>query len=278
MPHTAMEILRLSSDPAACADDLVRLVNQDPSLAAQIVRYARSPLFGRGGDVQAVEDAVHRVLGFDMVVSVAVGLATARIFRNPAGGPLGLNAFWQHATYTATLSQEFARHMPSDRRPPLGLAYLAGLLHNVGFLVLGHLFRPEFEILNRLVAVSPRSRVTDVERQVLAMGEARRAVGMGHARLGAVLMERWEMPEGVRVAVAEHHNPDYAGPHAEIAALVLLADRLTRRLALGDGDSEHLPERLLMRLGLSGDTLEAVFDRFLGVREGLDSMARRIAA
>lgn len=278
MPQMAFQVLRLREDPDASVADLCAIVEQDPSLAAQIVRYARAPFFGYRGSIDNVHEAIHRVLGFDMVVNMTLGLATGRMFRNPVGGPLGLDAFWRHATYSAALVQELARRMPPRKRPRLGLAYLSALLHNFGFLVLGHLFRPEFEMLNRLVAVNPSTPVVAVERQVLGLGEARQAIGMGHARLGAWLMKRWEMPEELTTTVARHHDEAYNGTHAVYVGLVLLADRLLRRVSLGDGDSEQLPVAVLERLGLYEEAVEEVFDAVLAGREGLDAMARQLAA
>lgn len=278
MPQMAFDVLRLRDDPDASVADLCALIEQDPSLAAQVVRYARAPFFGYRGSIDSVHDAVHRVLGFDMVVNMTIGLATGRMFRNPVGGPLGLDEFWRHATYSAALVQELARRMPPRKRPRLGLVYLSALLHNFGFLVLGHLFRPEFEMLNRLVAVNPATPVVEVERQVLGLGQARHAIGMGHARLGAWLMKRWEMPEELVTTLAEHHDPAYAGPHAVYVGLVLLADRLLRRIALGDGDGEALPVQVLERLGLYEEAVEEVFAAVLSSREGLDAMARQLAA
>ncbi|MBA1148071.1 HDOD domain-containing protein [Ectothiorhodospiraceae bacterium WFHF3C12] len=278
MPQMAFEVLRLREDPDASVTDLCELVEQDPSLAAQVVRYARAPFFGYRGSIDSVHDAIHRVLGFDMVVNMTVGLATGRMFRNPVNGPLGLDAFWRHATYSAALVQELARRMPPRKRPRLGLAYLSALLHNFGFLLLGHLFRPEFEMLNRLVAVNPATPVVAMERQVLGLGEARQVIGMGHARLGAWLMKRWEMPEELVTALAEHHNEDYDGAHASYVGLVLLADRLLRRIDLGDGDGQQLPVQVLERLGLYEEVVDEVFNSVLAGREGLDAMAQQLAA
>ena len=168
--------------------------------------------------------------------------------------------------------------MPPRKRPRLGLAYLSALLHNFGFLLLGHLFRPEFEMLNRLVAVNPATPVVAMERQVLGLGEARQVIGMGHARLGAWLMKRWEMPEELVTALAEHHNEDYDGAHASYVGLVLLADRLLRRIDLGDGDGQQLPVQVLERLGLYEEVVDEVFNSVLAGREGLDAMAQQLAA
>lgn len=278
MPKVAMQILRLRDDPNASAQDLAAVVGRDPSLAAQVMRYARSPFFGYRGEIDTIVAAIHRVLGFEMVVNMAVGLAAGKAFTNPRTGPIGLDAFWRHATYTACMAQELARRIPPRQRPKLGLVYLSALLHNFGFLLLGHLFQPEFAMLNRLAAAHPEAPVALLESQVLAMGEAKVLVGTGHARLGAWLLHRWELPEEVVVTVAHHHQEDYQGDHATYVLLVLLADRLARRVGLGDGDCEDLPGPALARLGLDAEDCEAVLERVLAAHEGLDDMARVLAA
>lgn len=278
MPAVALRILELRDDPDATVEHLAVEVEKDPGLAAQVVRYACSPFFGFAGKVDSIRDAIHKVLGFELVANMAIGLAAGRSFQIPVAGPLGLDAFWRHATYTASLAQELARKMPMKQRPKLGTVYLAALLHNVGLLVLGHLFKPEFAMLNRLAAANPDTPLVELERQLLAMGEAKQLVCLGHCKLGSKLMHAWGMPDSIATVVAEHHREDYNEEHADLVALTLLADRLARRLNLGDGDSTHIPGAALARLGLSEDEVEAVYDRILEAQEGLDQFAAQMAA
>lgn len=278
MPDVALRILELRRDPNATVERLAALVESDPSLAAQVLRYARSAMFGYRGSIDSVRDAVHRVLGFDMVVGIAVGLTAARPFRVPVVGPLGLQSFWRHAIYSAVLAQQLSRYVRRPVAPEPGLAYLAGLLHNFGILLMGHLFPPEFAMLNRLVAANPDVPMTHIERQMLTMGESGRFAALGHTRLGAWLMHAWGMPQEVVVALAEHHSECYSGEHNAYAGLVLIGDRMLRRLGLGDGDSSDLPQGVLDRLGLDEEIIADVFSRFAESREGLDAMAAGVAA
>lgn len=264
MPDHARQILELRSDPEASSADLARVVGLDPSLAAQVMRYARSPLFGYSGNINTLQEAISRVLGFDMVLNLALGLAALKPFRNPPDGPLGLHAFWRHATCSAALAQRLGRSMAAAWAPQPGLLYLAGLLHNFGFLVFGHLFQPEFYLLNKMVAANPRVPVTTLERQVLCMGQARDVLCLGHAEVGAWLMKTWRMPDEVVVAAREHHNPDYEGVHANYANLVLVVDRVLRSRDIGDGDHGDLPPAVLERLGLAPEAVESMAAETLG--------------
>jgi HD-like signal output (HDOD) protein/prolyl-tRNA editing enzyme YbaK/EbsC (Cys-tRNA(Pro) deacylase) len=269
IPQLALKIIELRDDPHADAHKLTKLVELDPALAAQVIRYARSPFFAYRGTVDSIHTAISRVLGFEMVMNLALGIATARAFRIPAIGPLGLNAFWRHATHSAALVQALGAELPSGRRPLPGLSYLAGLLHNIGFLLLGHLFKREFCLLNTAVADHPDIPVREQEQAQL---------GTDHTELGAWLLEKWNLPAEIVTAVRHHHDEDYQGPHEAYARLVLLADRMLKGLDMGDAASAELPLPLLESLGLKELQTVMVMGRILQGVEGLNVMARGLAA
>lgn len=226
MPELGRRILQLQSDPHASAQQLANIVQLDPSLAAQVIRYASSSYYGYSGRITNIQEAIARVLGYDMVLSLSLGLAAGRSFRIPERGPLGLSRFWQHAVISAVLVQKLGAILPESMRPPPGLSYLCGLLHDFGILLLAHLFPPEFQLLNKMAKANPRQSVSELERRLLGMGQARDVLAMGHARIGAWLMGAWKMPEAIQVTLLEHHNPDYLGDYDILVHLVQLADFL----------------------------------------------------
>jgi HD-like signal output (HDOD) protein len=263
------KITELRMNPNANAQMLAKIVELDPSLAAQVLRYARSPFFSYQGKIDSLDTAISRVLGFEMVMNLALGIATAQPFKIPAIGPLGLNAFWRHATYSAALVQALSRELPQAMRPPAGLSYLAGLLHNFGYLLVGHLFKREFCILNNLISDNDDIPVSEHERAVL---------GIGHGELGAWLLEKWGLPEEIIVAVREHHHEEYDGPHAVYPRLVMLADHMLKDLDMGDAPSNELPPRLLDTLGITELQTVMVMGRILAGVTDLNVMAKALAA
>lgn len=277
MPEMARRVLRLRGNPDASIADLAGIVELDPSLAAQVVRYAASPFYAYHGKIGSIHDAITRVLGFDMVMNMALGLATGKSFRNPSEGPLGLRAFWRHAVHTATLVQALARRMPSATRPQPGMVYLAGLLHNFGFLLLGHLFPPEFKLLNKLVAAHPESPVTALEKCVLGMGQAQNLLEMGHAQVGAWLMQSWQMPAEIVVTLLEHHNPAYTGDYAIFPHLVMVADHALKRHGIGDAPDDSLPPMSLDVVGLGEEAVREVTAQLFEDDASLDTMAYQLA-
>jgi len=226
MPDLGRRILELQSDPNAGAQQLAAIVQLDPSLAAQVIRYASSSYYGYTGQVTNIQEAIARVLGYDMVLNLALGLSAGRSFHIPDKGPLGLTRFWEHAVYSAVLVQKLGAILPESMRPPSGLGYLCGLLHDFGILLLGHLFPPEFQLLNKMAKAHPGQSVSDLEKRLLGMGQAKDMLALGHARIGAWLMQSWNMPRPLQVTLLEHHNADYRGDCDILVHLVQLSDFL----------------------------------------------------
>jgi HD-like signal output (HDOD) protein/prolyl-tRNA editing enzyme YbaK/EbsC (Cys-tRNA(Pro) deacylase) len=278
MPAMAVQIIKLRNDPNSDAKKLAEIVEIDPSLSAQVMRYANSSFFGFRGELDSIKGAISRVLGFDVVMNMALGLAAGGSLRNPPDGPLGLRAFWKHATYTAALAQVLSKQVPDQYEIKPGMAYLVGLLHNFGFLLLGHLFQPEFFLLNKMVAANPEASIVMLEKHALGMGHAQHVLGMGHAELGGWLMQSWKMPQEVIVTVKEHHNFAYGGEYEGYPALIAVINHVLGRHDIGDDRGESDLSTLCSRVGLDPLKVEEVVEALLEKREELDMMAEQFAA
>ena len=269
MPGIAAEIIRIRNNPYAHASELAAVIEQDPSLSAQVVRFAGSPLYGYQGKLDSVEQAIVRVLGMDFVEDLAFGLSLGRAFNNPKEGALGLNSFWQHSLYTAALTQALCSQIEYGSRPPASMAYLAGLIHNFGILLLGHLFPAQFERLNKALLNEPDRSLQELEHENIAVS---------HNELGLWLMDAWDMPKEISEAVAEHHNPEHRSDYSVFANLIYIANALLKRTGIGDAPSMEIPQPLLDRFGFDEEKLELALATTLEGRNDLEFMAAKMAA
>ena len=279
VPETGQQILALQSQPEADFKLLAQIIESDPGLTAVILRFARSSLYGYQGKIDTIEKAISRVLGFDTVVNISIAISFGSTMKIDRHGPLGLDQFWRHSIYTASLTQQLAKIATIEGCPPTGQLYLAGLLHNIGVLILGHMFKPEFAMLNKLAMANPHAPLTLLESHLLCLGSAKDIIGLGHARLGQYLMECWNMPEIVIAAVKEHHNFSYEGKYKHLIQLIQLSNTLLKQDGIGDEAHNNDIDRILTDLQLELDTVLEVKERlFTDGTDDLNSIANQMAA
>ncbi|HET9843935.1 MAG TPA: HDOD domain-containing protein, partial [Gammaproteobacteria bacterium] len=175
-------------------------------------------------------------------------------------GPVGFNAFWQHAKASATLMQSLAQEAKHASLDPI-IAYRCGLLHNIGLLLLGHLFPPEFCLLNKMLWQSKKSSIEMLEKKLLGMGLAQKMFGCGHAWLGSKLLEYWQLPEPLIITAREHHHINYQGNYQEYVYLQIIANSLLKHQNLGEGMVLTFPELPLHELGLSTSLLNEYLEK-----------------
>ena len=274
MPALALRILRLTGNPEASAKELSELIEFDPSMTAQIMRYARSALFAYPGQINTVQEAVTRVLGFDRVAHIALGIASVQAFDVPRKGPLGMDNFWRHSLYCAFLCQGFAARAGHDK----GLAYLCGLLHNFGLLLIGHLFPTEFDELNALRDINPEASLQALEQEVLGHSEQEDILSVGHGAIGGILHRLWQLPEPVIKAAGMHQYIGYNGDHEEYVVMVQLANAVLKEQGIGDEFNADDVPALVAVLGLDLADLERVKQDVEQVSSDLDVLASSLSS
>jgi len=266
--ETARRIINLRVDPNADVSDLAQVVETDPSLAAQVVSWAASPYYSAPGKIKSIQDAIVRVLGFDMVLNLALGLALGRSLELPKDGPEGYLKYWQKAVYTAATIEGLVTAMPREERPTFGMAYLAGLLHNFGYLILAEVFPPYFKQYCRLAEANRHTNHQPIERHLL---------GVTREQMSACLMHLWSMPEEVVVALRHQNNPDYRGEHHKYAKLIFVAQRLLLQQGLGLGPKLEIPESVLADLHLDLDQAQSTMVNLMESLGDLDHIALQLS-
>ena len=264
LPETAQKIIRFRVDPDATVDDITGVVETDPALAAQVVSWAASPYYAAPGKIRSVEDAIVRVLGFDLVINLALGLALGKTLSLPKDQPQHATPYWQQSIYTAAVIEGLTRAMPRAQRPEAGLTYLAGLLHNFGYLVLAHVFPPHFSLICRHLEANPHVPASYIEQHLL---------GITREQIGAWLMRFWDMPEELASALRFQHDPDYDGAYAAYPNLVCLAVSLLRNRGIGAGPVNDIPQSLFDSLGLSREKAADAVDKVLAAEVALRELA-----
>jgi len=269
MPSIAANLLELQANPDSTVEDMARIISHDPALTAQVLRYANSSLFGFSGQISNLEDAIFRVLGYETVLYMALGASLGRAFKLPHNGRLSMNTFWKEATYRAALGQQLALRMPAESRPSASVAYITGLLHNIGIVIMGNLFQTEFDWLNKMLTSRPQQSLITTEQNLF---------GCSHSTIGQHLMEYWNLPEEITTVVGEHHTEKYSGKQEIYVWLTQLAGQALYAHDLSDSDNEFISEELCQQLGLTEVDVELALAAVMEENTALDAMAETLCA
>ncbi len=263
LPEIANEIIHLRMKPDAETRQLAGIIERDPSLAAQVISWANSPYYGVSSSIESIQDAVIRVLGFDLVINLSLGLALGRDLSVPRDGPYGYTPYWKKAVYMAHLASEIGKKIPSSVRPPPGLCYLSGLLHNFGYLVLAHVFPPMFDMLCRHIEANPCVPRACLEKHLL---------GITREQLASGLFKQWHLPQPLCVALRYQNHPYYDGEHAILSKLLNLSLCQLQSIGIGDGMAVIANEDAYDELQLPEGTIENALEKLQENEEALNAM------
>ncbi|MCX4027163.1 HDOD domain-containing protein [Endozoicomonas sp. SM1973] len=269
LPQTAQKILKLSSDPNADVNQLVKIVESDPSLAAQVISWAASPYYGVRGEIKNVKDAITRVLGFDFIMSIAVAMCLNKTIELPQDQPRGYTPFWQQASYAAVTAEQMVRKMTGANKLDKGLAYLSGLMHNFGYLVMAYVFPDHFSNICRYMEVNQHINHIEIERYL---------IGVTRDQVCCWLMHYWDMPEELVVAIRFQHSPNYNGEYSQYALLLYMVQRLLKKQGIGDAPYEQIPDELYQRLNLAPEQVAEVISNVVENHDNVEMLGNSLAA
>lgn len=199
---------------------IAEIVRRDPSLTSRLLRLVNSVYYGLSSPVNSIEEAVF-YLGIRQIRQLAMVTPVIEDFqRLTAQCAFPWRGFWQHCIGTAILTQEV---LGAVQASPDESDYVAGLVHDVGKIVMAWSFPEHFAEIHRQAMTGERD-LREIERQVL---------GMDHPELGARYLERQRLPELMVLAARFHHEPDKAPNCAQIIAAVQIANLLMRSERIG---------------------------------------------
>ncbi|MGH2388916.1 MAG: HDOD domain-containing protein [Chloroflexota bacterium] len=222
LPDTAIQLLSLLNDPEVSLRKVADLAVRDVGISAALLRMANSAVFGLRGKVGNISDAL-RVIGTSQarLLVLASGVAQTAQRELPLYG-LPANGFMRHSELTANLTMVVALEA---HYPNIGLAYSAGLLHDLGKVILNGLAVKQAEG-TRIVPIADMMRT-----RKLTLLEAETVLfGADHAEVTCQLAELWSLPEELGAAIAVHHHPVQADPNNMLPYCLMLSNGLAAEI------------------------------------------------
>jgi putative nucleotidyltransferase with HDIG domain len=226
LPTVHARLLEVVDHPKATAAMLASLIAEDQSLTARLIKMCNSSYYGLSTEVNSIERAIV-ILGFDAVREMSLGISVISQFDSELGsGSLDLSQFWRHSSSTAVIAKYLSKEVLGKEGKE---AFLGGLLHDIGKLILVQYLEREF------AQVVSLSKTEDKPLHIIE----NELLGVNHSTVGTWLGEKWKFPKGVMSSIEFHHNPWDAENDLEDLACVTLANILCKRLNQGFSGNIH---------------------------------------
>lgn len=219
LPLVAQQLLNAINNDDSTIDDIVEVLQQDPSLASRILGLANSAFFGFGRKVFTLEEAIINVLGLDMVKSLALSMVMGKAFNVKQCQEFDIHHYWSSALITAELAKHSATLLSGSLNMNPGQLYLYGLLHNLGVLILVDKFPKLMSEIFKVAKKHPDRRLIYTEQAML---------DTDHHQAGAWLAHKWQLPIEVITVIEHHHDLNYSDSYWQETLLIGYCSRTVR--------------------------------------------------
>ena len=268
-PQFVMETMRKLNDPESNAADVAKSLSRDEGLVLRILKLANSAAYGLSRNISNISEAI-ALLGYKSVSNIILAATVySAMDKGLSGYALDRGELWRHSLMVAYTSRYLAKITGKVGTED---AYVGGLLHDIGKVILNDYVRFGYGIIVKMVE-EKHIPFTEAELQVL---------GFDHAMIGEILVERWGMPDAYRIAVAYHHKPNELPEdkiqHQPLLDVVTVANTICLMLGIGlgaDGLQTYIFPEPLERLGITN--FESLFSEMIdfagNVAEDMGDMA-----
>ncbi len=258
-------LVTLLGQPDVDSEDVIRVVRQDGVLSAKLLSLCNSAALGTR-DIGSIDQAV-LYLGQKEVFRLAILLGCGAMI-SPALTGYGMEpkALWRHSLLTALITGQVMTALPDLAEEP-GVAYTAGLLHDIGKVVLN-------QMLDAPTQVAIHNDMWENDCSLLVA--ERKHIGVDHAEVGARLLEEWRLPPIIVEAVGRHHSPVLQPADLKLSAVVHIADMLAHQAGSAPGWGSYsvtADASLVEALGLTSEAMQNLLIATLDFSAQVEEMA-----
>jgi HD-like signal output (HDOD) protein len=228
LPAMLNTINKMMLNPRTSAREVAQLISSDPSITSKVLRVVNSSFYGFPNRITTVTHAIV-ILGFNTIKSIVLSSSIFDVFKKDSQVEgFDRTEFWKHSIGCGAASRVLGRLLGLTILEEL---FIAGLLHDVGKIVLDQFIHDKFVQIMHQVNTK-NILITQAEEDVL---------GFTHAEVGCWLFERWNLSKGLLETTRCHHNPTLASDNQSAVAIVHLADTLCRAIRFGSGGDRKIP-------------------------------------
>lgn len=193
IPTVMSQVLSALDNPNLSANQLASIIERDQTLTAKVLRVANSPFYGFARRISTIDLAVV-ILGVNVLKEIVLSLLIQKFFSRLSKNMFDVKSFWNYSLFCGSSSRLIARKLGYKLA---GEAFVAGLMHDLGILIIIEYFRKQFGEIRKLQKVKSMSLV-EAELEILKCT---------HSDIGLWLAERWNLPPRLCLAIKNHHIP-----------------------------------------------------------------------
>jgi HD-like signal output (HDOD) protein len=228
LPSMLNNINQMILNPRTSAKEVAQVISSDPALTSKVLRVVNSSFYGFPNRITTITHAIV-ILGFNTIKSIVLSSTIFDVFRRTVKpGDFDRTEFWKHSIGCGAAAKVLGRRLGY---PMLEELFIAGLLHDVGKIVMDQFLSDKFQEVLGLVRQNDLL-IADAEMQVL---------GATHADVGSWLFEKWNLSKGLVDTTRFHHNPALAADTQKFAEIIHVADILVRACRFGNGGDNKIP-------------------------------------
>jgi len=250
LPEVCIRVNEMLDDPSYNATDIGRVISQDASLTARLLKIVNSAFYGYQSRIETVSRAV-TVIGLRELRGLVLAASAVESFAKLPNDVLNMVNFWRHSVYCGVVAQQIAQHcnvLHSER------LFVAGLLHDIGKLVITNKMPKEAREVAERVKKKKKFDY-EIENQIM---------GFDHAEVGGELLKEWSMPEALFTAVNYHHRPQASMTSEMEVCIVNIANIMTIKAEHGVEANDMVPpfeDYVWNVTGLTEAELEPIYSR-----------------
>lgn len=232
LPEIALRVNEMVNDPDSNAENIAKVIAQDPGLSARLLKIANSPFYGLSTEVDSIPRAV-TILGTQRIRDLVLSTTATHAFDGIPNELIDMQDFWHHSLYCGLLAQMLAK---KSKKVKADSMFIAGLLHDVGQLIMfNQLPEKSHEALLILMEGSEDLDTYQAEQHVF---------GFDHTQVGFELLKKWHLSPLLQECIAFHHEPAKAKDFPAEASLINIANAVAVVAEFNDtsvDDSDEIP-------------------------------------
>jgi putative nucleotidyltransferase with HDIG domain len=252
-PIVFHQIQRAINDPKASAGQVAAVLAEDPAMSVKVLKLTNSAFYGLAREIESVKQAVV-VIGMEAIKNLVLSASVIDMFKGKDYDPEFQDQFWRHSLATAFASRMLAHKLRQQGMVDPDTAFSAGLLHDIGKIVMACFLKDEFSAIALAREENPDLDDSLLEHKVL---------GYTHSEIGGLLAEQWKLPRKLSEAIIYHHRPDENTDSDCLPYIVHIGDHVAK-LTFSDQSQlarlQRLDNEVLDHMGTASENIEGYSD------------------